>query len=88
MKNSTFNLITAKLDFAETILKRTAVFNPYITNQEFMKLLNLTDQDAQSIRQRKLIPFQHIDNIIAYKLLDVRTYVNSFYGSNNSSSNV
>ena len=80
MKNLKFQLITAKLQAVELILKRTVLYDPYISNQEFQFLIDIKDRDAQTLRRLKYLPFKKIDGTILYKLSDVRDYVNRVYG--------
>lgn len=82
-----YKTIISKLDFAEIILKRTSVCDFHITNQEFCKLLEITDRDAQSIRSLNLIPFKYVGSIIVYLLDDIRDYVNRVYVPKSSINN-
>lgn len=89
MKKSITNhqLIIAKLDFAQIILSRTSICDIHVTNQEFCKLLNIIDYEAQSIRHLKLIKYKRAGSIIVYSLDAVRDYVNLVYGPRNPNSN-
>ena len=79
-----FQIISAKLDAAELILNRTAIYEPYISNQEFLKIVGMLDRDAQTIRGLNHLPFVKTNGTILYKLSDVKDYVSRVYGPKTS----
>jgi len=87
IKYSNYELMLAKLNFAETVLKSIHNPIPYISNQDLRKLLNITDWDAQVIRSLDLLKFKRIKKSIIYKISDVRNYIIKTYGPKNPNTN-
>ncbi len=73
--------ILAILDFTDIVLKRCTLHAPYLSNQEFIRLLGISDQEAQKIRRKELIKYEWFENIIVYRLQDVRSYILSKFGA-------
>jgi hypothetical protein len=89
MKNLNQLLLLAKLDFAETVLTRTSLHEPYIWNHELKELLNVTDYRLSELRSYGDLHYdvhQRID-IYIYKINDVRNFIIKFYGPKTPNTN-
>lgn len=55
----------------------------YITNQEFLRLINKDDRFSQTIRQAGLLPATKINNHYVINIKDAIAFVKKFFDSAN-----
>ena len=73
--------VVDRLDKIENILKnkQEKVEEPFLDNQEFLQLMNISKRTAQTWRDEGIIPFSQIGSKIYYKMSDVKNLLDNHY---------
>src|SRR5215831_7733041 len=74
-------IIMDRLDKMEEglIKKQTQIDDPFLDNQEFIQLMNISKRTAQNWRDEGVIPFSQIGSKIYYKMSDVKNLLDKHY---------
>ncbi len=73
-------LLLNKMDVIITELsKNRKVEDPFIDNQEFLQLMNISKRTAQTWRDEGIISFSQVGSKIYYRMSDVQKLLDSNY---------